>query len=945
MSLSRLFSIALLSAAATFAQTPGPAASIQIVADEDQVLVGRTLQLRAIVRDAQGVVRPNDIVTWNVNNVAFASINQGGELRATSLGVVRVVAQFQNIRVEVPIQTMPRDVQVTPRPNTINVGESIQFRAQAFDADGAPIPNVNFTWAVTNRNGGGTSLLRTNAAGLVTGAAEGGAIVRATYTYNESPVGMQRQWMINVPVEVTVPRKYELRRVYNNLQQMRSSFELRARPSMLWSAENGELYFNASLDGVTTSLLNWNYGEWRSVTTAALPRFVSATFTQDLRNHTILPGGQILTTEEVFGNGNQLSRGNKDNLEPFILNNSPLAGTESQGGVSITRNSHTTSGWTIVRANFRFPGSTITRTGLFRGFGSRITELLVHNGEEIAGLPASTTALPNIDGDFGITDDGVAIYSVTLGATRIFFRHQTERQRLIGVGDAMLGSTVRGFLGGQGNAPTFWTGENGDILLGIVNNDNAQYYLRYRAGAERPDSLRVSGQNGVLWHHPTAGSLLYVNPFNNQGNGAYVWRTDGSLEQLHVLGRTIAGQTSQAIESGTISGAARPTLMIRTNVSNMMIVRFQEDAPWVIAQHGDRINLNAPVSMLNFIGGSRTGNPMLQVGGSGGSIAELRGSDIVPVVAMGERLFGTQMYFGSSVNQSNWNARRAPNGDLYFTTGLGLGRVRASGSREAELFLRFPITQGNVTINAPFWVDANSNGDVFWVSSTNQGDNRLYVTPNGSANHREILAYSTAANTSTLDGRQVLAVDSYTIDDQARVLVNVRFRDNSNPALYLWNGQNWQALARVNETRFGNSLVGGIRNIQRAGGNRLYSLLSVAGGGDMLVDFSNPSTPQVLLRNTDTLMHGTVLNGITFFDVNRNGDVFYFHSAGTPYLMVRKGSAQQAEQQVVHNQFRATPEGDYLIRIMSLDFRDDGTIYFLGMNADDEQVIYVGRPL
>ncbi|MBY0372667.1 MAG: Ig-like domain-containing protein, partial [Bryobacteraceae bacterium] len=289
---SLLFSFTA-AAATLLAQTPGPAASIQIVADEDQVMVGRTLQVRAIVRDAQGNTRPDNVV-WTTNNTNLASISQGGEVRALGLGIVRVVAQFQNIRVEAPIQTMPREVQVTPRPTNINVGENVQFTARALDADGNPIPNAAFSWAVTNRNGGGTSLLRTTTAGMVTGLAEGGAIVRATYTYNENIVGMQRQWMVNIPLDVTVPRKYELRRVFNNLQQMRTSFELRARPSMLWSTENGELFFNASLDGLTTALLNWNYGEWRSVTTAALPRFVSGTFTQDLRNHTVLPGGQIL---------------------------------------------------------------------------------------------------------------------------------------------------------------------------------------------------------------------------------------------------------------------------------------------------------------------------------------------------------------------------------------------------------------------------------------------------------------------------------------------------------------------------------------------------------------------------------------------------------------------------------------------------------------------------
>ena len=40
-----------------------------------------------------------------------------------------------------------------------------------------------------------------------------------------------------------------------------------------------------------------------------------------------------------------------------------------------------------------------------------------------------------------------------------------------------------------------------------------------------------------------------------------------------------------------------------------------------------------------------------------------------------------------------------------------------------------------------------------------------------------------------------------------------------------------------------------------------------------------------------------------------------------------------------------TPAGEYIIRFLNVDFRDDGTVYFLGVNSNDEQVLYQARPL
>ncbi len=930
----RLLAIAALATLSIHGQVINPG-SIQIVADSDQVLVGRTLQMRAIVRDTQGNVRLGDVVAWTVNNRTFAEVSSQGEVRAISVGIIRVAAQVGSVRVETPVQTMPREVRISPESTTMETGGTQQFRATALDADGNVISGVNFAWSVTNRNAGGTSLVAVTTAGMVTARSEGGAMVRAIYTYNENITGMQRQWITSAPIDVAMPRTYELTKL-NTREKMQRSFELRARPSMLWGTDDGQLFFNATLDGLSNGLLHWNYGDWKMVSAGGTARFTGGSFVQDLRIHTIASSGQIMALEETNGNGNQLSRGDRNNLQPFLTVNAPLANTEGATGIFISRNSYTPSGWVMVRATFRFPGTTQTLTGLFRGYGDRITELLAHSGET---LPGFTGAL-NIEGDFGVTDDGVAYYAVSSGAQRVIFKHQQEtREKLLGVGDALAGSTVRRFLGGRANAPTFFVSERGDVAFALELNDNTQHFVRYtKANGATPQTLRQNSVSGILWHNSEAGTLFFGNPFNNLGSGIYVWPNSGNPRPVLIPGRNpVAGQTVQDVESGFLAPNGEATLMIRNNVSNMMIVRMLEE-PWVIAQHGDRIPVEAPWNMINFVGGARQGPAHLLTGGTASTIAVAEGDSLRPVVAYGERLFGTQMYFGSSVNNSNWNARKAPNGDLYFTNGLGIGRV-AVDSRTQELFLRFPMTLDGVTVSAPFWVDANSRGDVFWTSGTGAGDNRLYVTRDGQ--HKLLLAYSaTAATATTLDGRIASNVSSYTLDDDGRLMASMQFRGQPDNTIYLWDGQAWQLLARANETRIANQTVTAISNFLRAGGNRLFSMFQVAGARNIIAEWKG-SAWEVVLNDSQVLPHGQVVNSVSLFDVNRSGDVFFQHSAGTPFLMVRKGDRYLK----VANLFQATPAGEYILRVLGIDFRDDGTVYLLVMNSEDEQVLYQARPL
>src|SRR5262249_2766512 len=158
----------------------------------------------------------------------------------------------------------------------------------------------------------------------------------------------------------------------------------------------------------------------------------------------------------------------------------------------------------------------VNYVGLFRGAG-RVDDMLVSTKDTVPELSGAFT----IDSDFGIAGDGTAFYSLTSGPARVFYRHDSNgRRKLVSVGDEMLGRKVRQFPGGRTNAPSVWFDEDGTALLCVALEDNSQHYLSFAPDGSMT-SLRLTSQAGILYRHPAQGVLLYSNPYNNKGNGAY----------------------------------------------------------------------------------------------------------------------------------------------------------------------------------------------------------------------------------------------------------------------------------------------------------------------------------------------------------------------------------------------------------------------------------------
>ncbi len=918
--------ICLLAPAAVW----GQASFIEILADKSQVVAGETLQVKAVVRDASGIAMPSAGVTWSVNNSA-ATISQTGLITTKGLATIRVTAKSDNATGESAFQTIPLRLEVLPAVGNVDVGTKTKFQAYAYDINGAVIPNVPFQWSLTNQRQGGSSLATIDSTGMMNATGEGGVWVWATYTYNENFPGLQVRWAAYTPINLNVPKTYNVRKLYSSLGQMRNNWTLRPKQTMLYSTDDGGLYFNASLSGLANALVGYKDGQFSVVSTGGVPRFGRGSTALEFRTHSITRDGQVLSYEDTNINGTEINLGNvTDGLQSFLNNNVPFGATEATSGIYINRNSLTSSGYKIARANFRFPGESVSWVGLFRGNAST-NEMLVNTRDPLPDFTAAFT----IDSDFGIAGDGTAFYSLTSGATRVFYKQAASgRQRLVGVGDAVQGSKVRSFLGGRTYSPATWFDEDGTAIVGVLLEDGAQWYLMYAAdGTMTP--LRLNSQVGILYRHPDQGTLIYANPYNNQGNGAWLWK-GGTLKSVYIFGKKLFDQTIQEIESGTIDKSGNITLYLRGD-SNALLMTRMDATPHVLFADGDTVNLQLPVNLFTFIGGARTGQPHTQAGGNSGSISRFNNGDWETTLGIGERLFGTTMWFGGSYG-TTFNMRKAPNGDLYVINGSGIARIKPDSA--PELLVPFPIrVDSTLTINSPGALDVNSNGDILFVSSTSVGDTRFCIWSGGQVT--QILTYSTTlATATTIDGRIASGYDSIALDDSGRVIAPLRFRNVSFPVISVWDGQKWTSAAVPNTTKVGKHTIINSPNVVRASGKHIMAGLTAETGTNILAEW-NGSSWDVLVDVDQIMPNGQNANSIGAIEVNTLGQALFQFNNGAPIMVVRNGTKLNQ----VQNLFKPTDDGDWLIRINAMDFRDDGTVYFLAVNQDDDVVLYQATPV
>ncbi len=920
----------LLVAAAVSAYAQGPASTVQIVSPNIRAMVGQTMQLQAVVRDAVGVERPGDSVQWTIDNAALATVTPtNGLISARGLGFIRVTAAAGAARGSLLIQILPKRIAIEPTHTTLTVNDRHQFRAVVYDVNDQPIANVALRWFTASGNGFTTNAASIDNTGMLRTVAVGNIQVRASFDYNANGAspGFERQAQAMATATIEPPKTYTLRRLAGT-SELRRNLTMRARIVPILGNDRGQLVFNTSLDGLGNGTVMIDGPDVVLLGAAGMPGPMPQTSIVDFNEIALNNRGVVLARmSAAFSNNFLYKMSREDGADVVFIDNTPLPGTEFLSGFFTNRNSLNDSGDYIMRANYRIANSGPTYSALFRVRQRGFPDEVVNNREPLGEMAAGFT----IDNDFGLSESGLSYFTATSGTRRFLWaRSFGAARKLLATGDALLNSTVRSFFGNG-----FFLGMNGDLAAGVTLSNNEIHLLRYAGTnvAAPPRSVRIRSLAAIYAVSPDYGVLFLGD--GNRGYGVYLWK-DGEPTPVFLQNHAdylVRGKRIPQIDYAALRGSGDVTMLARSEDHAMELLTLKTGEPALsFLQAGFTIDGPAPMSIAGILQGARSGPPHLFTGGFASSIWEVTPAGMKPAVLIGERYAGVQIFTGAN----NTNARKAPNGDIYTSQTGGGGILRVRGDQK-EFVLRPPIAlETGVTANAPFSVAVNTRGDLLWTATTNRGDQRLVLTREGK--HTSVVGNGAANQPTTeVDGRIILTWANQVLDDAGRVMATLRFTDNST-GLYFWDGANWKHILTPAVTQHaGRDVV--TYSTLRASADTFYVVANLSGLGNTLLKYRDRL--ETAIATDDPIVTGHLANSIGTFDVNRSNDVFVQCNTNTQVLVVKRGNRTH----YIHALNEPTAEGDLIVRTTEYDIRDDGTVYFLGLTANDEYVLYQATPV
>jgi uncharacterized protein (TIGR03437 family) len=158
-----------------------PIARIEVAPPAASIERGGQQQFTARAFDANGAELQGVIFRWQSANTAVATIDGNGLARSAAAGETQITATARGIQsmpatleVLAPQPKIAR-VEVAPLAGSINRGGTLQFSALAFDPQGRPVADTNFSWS-----SGDASIASIDPAGMARGVGIGVATIAAS---------------------------------------------------------------------------------------------------------------------------------------------------------------------------------------------------------------------------------------------------------------------------------------------------------------------------------------------------------------------------------------------------------------------------------------------------------------------------------------------------------------------------------------------------------------------------------------------------------------------------------------------------------------------------------------------------------------------------------------------------------------------------------------------
>jgi len=169
--------LALALASCTAAEPSIPVLSVAVTPVVDSLLPSATLQLTAVVRDANGRPLDDRTVSWSSSAPAIADVTANGLVTAVSPGLARVVASADGVTDTALITVLEpvASVRLASGADTIVPPQTVLLAAEVLDASGRLLSGRLVTWS-TDR----PDIATVGSTGVVQSVALGVATIRAT---------------------------------------------------------------------------------------------------------------------------------------------------------------------------------------------------------------------------------------------------------------------------------------------------------------------------------------------------------------------------------------------------------------------------------------------------------------------------------------------------------------------------------------------------------------------------------------------------------------------------------------------------------------------------------------------------------------------------------------------------------------------------------------------
>ncbi len=891
--------------------------SLLIISPGYQVLAGASLKLGATVFDNDGKpLSAAPSLTWTSASPAVATVSSDGTVSGVSLGITRIRASAPGgLADDTFVQVLPKRIRVTPAGAVVRLGATQQFTAEVLDSRDRPLAGVALQWLVNN----GVGFATVSPSGLLTARTAGRSSVRAQFLYNGPQYAMSPVVYADADFTIVPAPSYSVTEVPVSAVGLRQATIGGRAGYVGYSSETG-LLFTAALEGLTGGLLSQKDGELKVVRKQGIPSVLAASYVRAQGVVTSNDAGTTLVGE-TSGSWPTVVLINGGRQDTIAILNTLVGNSAVLWAPYINTNSLSRGGQVVIWSEFR----TLTQpnrliTGLFRGFRGRFGEAVVTTGAKFPELPGPFV----LDNSYGIADDSTVYFTLSQGQRRFVYRCGPDGvvTALFGTGTQLGSRVIRTVAAGSGEVPPFRVAAGGDLALAVNFEDGGTSLLRFANGAfEAPvESVAVNNAPRAFAFDDRFGSLWEASTPAG-GTGLYRWK-EGKLDLVLRYSSGVDGTAVSSVASAVFDSEGRVIVSTSLGDRGMAVVRIDPAGKQEIqVRAGDKVTTDAPVSITALIGGASAGGlQVVTAHASIGSITEIReDGQAVPLLTTGTVLPDGSIFGGVGSGFGQWSVRKSPDGQIFFA-GAGIYTLDNGIPR------KFSAARSNL-------IYPNGTGEVAWVISDQLG---LAGKPGSLLGN--VFSSPPAGTTTSIEpfGR-VLAFGSIALDDVGRLLTGITFEDGRDTLAY-WDGSSWRVVAIPGVTELSGRRIASIDRV-RAKGNHLYASFTMAGGLPSLAEWDGADW-KVLLPPGFVLPNGLAALTISRFDPNRNEEIAIRASGTYSYVAVLTKSGLK----LVYDSVAKPPEETYA-SLGELDFRDDGTVYFLTFDAYDRQRLLMAKPL